>query len=304
VILGELSGDELARRARSGRLAMWCGPFVIRLTTPIASIVRGIALQYADYALAGEGEFADFHIEIGLPGALRRWLRPQAVFRFGGEEPLTPLGLDQAYALYEWALNYAIASNANQYLILHAGVVERGGRVLILPGPPGSGKSTLAAALVNRGWRLFSDELTLIDPAERLVTPLPRPVSLKNESVPIVARFAPAAVIGETAHNTQKGSVAHMKPATEHVRRASERAGPGWIVFPQFEAGASASLAPRPKPDTLLEIARNAFNYHMHRRAGFDALADFVAESRCLDFRYGDLDDAIAAFERLAAEAP
>jgi HprK-related kinase A len=303
VILSDLSGDELARRAQSGELALWCGPFVVRLTTSIAAIHRGIKLQYADFTLAADGEFADFHLELGLPSLIRRWLSPQVVFRFGDEEPLTPLGLDQAYALYEWALNWAIASHANQYLILHSAVVERGGRVLILPGPPGSGKSTLAAALASRGWRLFSDELTLIDPATRQVAPLPRPVSLKNESVLAILRYAPDAVIGEAAHNTQKGSVAHVKPRAEDVRRARETAGPGWIVFPHFKKDEAATLTPRPKPDTLLELARNSFNYHMHRRAGFDALADFVDGSACFDFRFGDLDHGVAAIEQMAAEA-
>jgi len=304
VKLSELSQSELARRASSGTLAIRCGPFVVRLKTPIPSIVRGIVLQYSEHVLADDGEFADFQLDLGLPSLLRRWLRPQAVFRFGGEEPLTPLGFDQAYALFEWALNWVIAQNANQYLILHAAVVEREGRVLILPGPPGSGKSTLSAALVHRGWRLFSDELTLIEPAARRVAPLPRPVSLKNESVPAILRFEPRAVIGEVAHNTLKGSVAHMKPLPEHVARAAEGAGPGWIVFPTFEEGHETELVPRAKPDTLLELARNSFNYHMHRRAGFDALADFVDGSACFDFRYGDLDGSVAAIERMAAEAP
>ena len=302
MILSELTGGELARRAQSGALALWCGPFVVRLTTPIAAIHRGLALQYADFTLADESQFADFHLELGLPSLVRRWLSPQVVFRFGAEEPLTPLGLDQAFALHEWALNWAIASNANHYLILHAAVVERQGRVLILPGPPGSGKSTLAAALVNRGWRLFSDELTLIDPALCRVAPLPRPVSLKNESIAVIGRFAPDAVIGEVAHNTQKGSVAHMKPPADDVRRAHEGAGPGWIVFPKFTAGADAMLVPRAQPDAVMELARNAFNYHMHGEAGFAALADFVDRSRCFDFRFGDLAAAVAAIERLAAE--
>lgn len=304
MILGQLSDGEVARRAALGSLAFWCGPFVVRVTTPIAAIHRGIALQYSDYTLAADGEFVDFHLEFVRPALLRRIIAPQAIFRYGDEEPLTPLGLDQAFALYEWALNWTIASGANQYLILHSAVVERGGRVLLLPGPPGSGKSTLAAGLVLRGWRLFSDELTLIEPATRHVQPLPRPVSLKNESLPAIRSFASEAVIGEIAHNTQKGSVGHMKPRRADVLRQREAAGPGWIVFPKFTEGAAAELTPRGKPDTLLELGRNAFNYHMHRRAGFEALADFVDRSGAFDFRFGSLEDGVAAIDRLAAEAP
>jgi HprK-related kinase A len=303
VILAELSDGEVARRAAQGALALWCGPFVVRVTTPLPAVHRGMVLQYSDHTLADDGEFADFHLELGRPSLLRRIVSPQVVFRYGDEAPLTPLGLDQAYALYEWALNWAIASNANQYLILHSAVVERGGRVLLLPGPPGSGKSTLTAGLVMRGWRLFSDELTLIEPASRRVAPLPRPVSLKNESLPAIRSFAPDAIIGEIAHNTQKGSVGHMKPRRDDVLRQREGAGPGWIVFPKFTEGAAAELAPRGKPDTLLELGRNAFNYHMHRGAGFEALADFVDRSGCYDFRFGSLEDGVAAIDRLVAEA-
>jgi HprK-related kinase A len=302
VILAELSSDEVARRARAGEMALWCGPFVVRLHSAIPSVARGLRLLYADHDVADSGEFADVKVGIAPPPGVRSWLRPQVEFVFDGERPMTPLALDQAFPLFEWALNWAIASTANHLLILHAAVIERDGRVLIMPGPPGSGKSTLAAALVNSGWRLFSDELTLID-CERLeVVPLPRPVSLKNQSIPTIKGLFPEAYLSDVVHNTQKGSVAHMRPLTAHIRRAAERAGPGWIVFPQYSRGAASALTERAKADTVMQLASNAFNYHIHGEAGFAALAAFVETSKCYDFAYSRLDEAIALFDRLAPQ--
>jgi HprK-related kinase A len=304
VILAELSSDEVARRARAGELALWCGPFVVRLVSAIPSVARGLHRLYADHDVAESHDFADVKVEIATPPGVRSWFRPQVEFVFDGDRPMTPLALDQAFPLFEWALNWAIATTANHLLILHAAVIERDGRVLIMPGPPGSGKSTLAAALVNSGWRLFSDELTLIDCERIEVVPLPRPVSLKNQSIPAIRSLFPEAYLSDVVHNTQKGSVAHMKPQTAHIQRAAERAGPGWIVFPQYSRGAASSLTERAKPDTLLQLASNAFNYHIHGEAGFTALASFVETSSCYDFAYSSLGEAIAVFDRLAPHGP
>jgi HprK-related kinase A len=133
--------------------------------------------------------------------------------------------------------------------------VERSGCALVLPGPPGSGKSTLCAALISRGWRLLSDELTLLDPVTANVVPLPRPVSLKNASIAAIRQFYPAAELGPPVHDTAKGSVAHLKAPTDSVRRASELARPRWIVLPRYETGASAHLAQLSKARTFMYLA-------------------------------------------------
>ncbi len=46
---------------------------------------------------------------------------------------------------------------------VHAGVVELGGRALLLPGSTKSGKSSLVAELLRHGAVYFSDEYALID---------------------------------------------------------------------------------------------------------------------------------------------
>lgn len=48
-------------------------------------------------------------------------------------------------------------------LPLHAGCVEMGGKAIAFAGASGAGKSTLIAALVQRGFRMLADDLTVVD---------------------------------------------------------------------------------------------------------------------------------------------
>jgi len=75
--------------------------------------------------------------------------------------------------------------------MLHAAVLEKNGRAVVLPGDPGAGKSTLTAALMLSGWRLLSDEITLVDRDDGLLVGLARPVSLKNASIDVIQRAFP-----------------------------------------------------------------------------------------------------------------
>ena len=268
----------------------------IRSTLP--EIARGIALLYAEHPVEADEAFADFQVRIARPRGLRRWVRPQVQFQFDGTPPFHPLPGDQAFPILEWGLNWCISAHCHQYLIVHAAAVERDGRALLLPAPPGSGKSTLCAALVHRGWRLLSDELALLDPATQAIVPLARPVSLKNASIDLIRRFAPEAVLGETVHDTLKGSVAHMKPPQDAVRRSLEPAAPRWIVMPRYEARAAAArLTPLARGQAFMQLADSAFNYHLHGRAGFELLADVVEGCECFELAYANLEEALAALE-------
>jgi HprK-related kinase A len=300
LIVAELSDHELEEQLAGPGLRLRTGPVVSRIQSRLPAVVRAIALHYAEYP-AEEGEsFADFHVRVGRPRNVRRWLRPQAQFYVDGNMPFTPLPLDQAFPMLEWGLNWCISAHCHQYLIFHAAVVERSGRALILPAPPGSGKSTLCAGLINRGWRLLSDELTLLDIASSRVVPVPRPVSLKNASIDVIRAYAPAAVIGPTVRDTTKGSVAHMRVPSDSVRRASETARPGWVVLPRYQAGAAARLTALSKARALIQLVDNAFNYSAHGREGFEFLAQFVDRCGCYEFVYGDLEEAAALFRNLA----
>jgi HprK-related kinase A len=296
-----LSLRQLSARLRCDGLVLQTGPFVFRLRSPHRRVAQGLAAMYADHALLPGDTLADFDVLIDDGVGLRRFVRRQARFIFDGRAVFEPLPADHAYALLEWAMNWCISSHAHQFLIVHAAVVERGGAAVILPAPPGSGKSTLCAGLLHSGWRLLSDELTLIDMHDGRVWPLCRPVSLKNESIAVIGSFAPEAGFSLVTHDTTKGDVVHMKVPTVQLQRQHEPARARWIVYPRFAKGTVAAMTTRPRAAALVDLARNAFNFGIQGEAGFDRLCSVVQGCACFDFSYGDLSQAVAAFDAMAS---
>ena len=283
---------------------MRVGPLVAEVRSPSPLVHAAISMLYSEHEVCELTDFADFRVSVYPSRGIRRWVKPQVEFGSDGSPPLKPLPADQAFPLLEWGLNWCIASHCHQYLMIHAAVIERRGRALVLPAPPGSGKSTLCAGLVACGWRLLSDEMTLIDIEGGQVVPLPRPISLKNQAIDVIGRFWPDAAMSTAVHDTVKGSVVHVRPPAESVRLSAQRAIPGWIVLPRYESGAATRLEPISRGAAFMQLLENSFNYSLHGRRGFEVLADFVGASQCYEFCYGgDLDEAARQFESLAAAA-
>lgn len=302
--ISDLSSAQLQQCLHQTGLSIRTGPFVTRVYTSLEAAAEGIGLLYADYPLATTDEFADFHISLSRPGGMRRWIKPQVLFLFDGTPTFKPLPVEQAFPMFEWGLNWCVSSHAHSYLIIHAAVLEKHGHAAILPAPPGSGKSTLCAALARNGWRLLSDELALINVADGMVVPLPRPVSLKNASIDIMRAYAPEAIFSRKVSDTMKGTVAHMQAPADSVARAGEPARPGWVIFPRYEAGTVTRLTALPKARAFMRAADNAFNYSLLGEHGFARLAALIDASSCHEFSYSKLDEAIDTFNRLQPPAP
>lgn len=78
------------------------------------------------------------------------------------------------------------------HLLLHAGVVERQGRAVVLAGGSGAGKSTLVLELVRRGFKLLSDDIAAIRLSDGLVEPFPRSLGMwAGGPLELESRIAP-----------------------------------------------------------------------------------------------------------------
>jgi len=276
------------------------GAFTIRLHSNLPDLPKLLSSLYAEYPLAQESIYADFHLRIDWQGAFRRFFRPQVQFWVDEETPFAPFPADTALPFLEWGLNWCVATRAHHYLMLHSGVLEKNNKALLLPAWPGSGKSTLCAALCHRGWRLLSDEFALIKPTDFSIVPFPRLIPLKNESIAVFRGFAPEAVMGPEYPKTRKGTVCHVRPPADSIDRADQTAQAHWIIFPKFQADAEMRLQSLPKARAFLKLADNSFNYEQIGRRGFDTVASLVDSSDCYLFQYSDLEQAIAQLNALA----
>lgn len=297
--VGELSLERFAARlAREGVAIRW-GPFVSRIVSTLPELAAPIHLLYADFPIEPPGGICDFHVCVRPRWRRPPWTERQVEFLLSGEPHLPPFPRRWALPMLEWGLNACVYRSAHQFLIIHAAVVERRGYALLLPGLPGAGKSTLCAALVAAGWRLLSDELTLLDPADGRVVPLVRPISLKNDAIEIVRQLAPNAIIGPRAIDTHKGTVAHVRPLPDSVRRGTEFACPRWIVTPQFTPGGRLHLAPKSKAATFISLGDNSLNYRILGETAFNAMVRLIDGCDCYSLTHASVREAVVTLEEL-----
>lgn len=291
--LGELSKADLLRHCRGDGLSWEVGPFAVRVKSDLSDVGRGLAFLYAEFPLLEPDSVVDAEILVRKKLPWARWVS----IRVDGATQYNWLPRKLVTPMIEWTMNVCVFQRPHQYFMVHAGVVANQGRAAILPGRAGSGKSTLSAALVQNGWRLLSDEVALIRPSDGMLQPVPRPISLKQESIDTIRRLAPGAVLGPEWPGTSKGTVAHLLPPPESVARAAETAEPHWLIFPAFDKGSATTLEPVTKATALMRTADNAFNYSVLGRQGFEMLAGLIDRCECFEFRYGDLQDALEKFD-------
>lgn len=276
------------------------GPFLFHIQSKLTDVAKSLHILYADHRVENDSEFADFHVGVDRVRGVRRYFFPEVTFYSDNSRPFFPTPSDSAAALLEWGLNWCISNFAHQYGLVHSAVLARDNNAMILPAPPESGKSTLCAAMACSGWRLLSDELALISPNSLDISPMVRPVGLKNNSIDIIRSRYPDQVIGPLSPRTPKGIVAHMRPPADSVEKADQTATPRWIVFPKFDPNAILSIEEKPKSRALMELARNTNNFHHLGEAAFGMLTKVVDQSACYDIKFSSVDDALSAVAQIA----
>lgn len=263
-------------------------PFCFELTTDIPLVSQNIKHIYPPSAFKNS-PCTDYFLSLKHGNGLRRFIRPQARFLADQHEPFKPVDLNHGFAVFEWGMNWCVATQEMRFVIIHAAVLEKDGKAVVFPAPPGSGKSTLTAWLAFNGWRLLSDEMALMLPGSQTVVPFVRPICLKNRSITLAKSWFPSARFSTIAKNTHKGDVVHLSPPSNSWENNTVPAQVVAIVFPRYDKNEALTVTQLNQAQAFSALAQNAFNFSLGGQAGFETIVQLVEKSQCFEACYNDV---------------
>jgi HprK-related kinase A len=293
--LKELGWKLASDRLYSDGLGIDIGIASFRVQSKLTDVRKIFYELYSDYSIIDSTQPTDFQVCIAEPASLRRWYKPQINFSLDNYSPFLPLPRSQAYPLLEWGMNWCMAAHKHNYLLIHGAILEKNGEAIIFPAPPGSGKSTLCAYLANTGWRLLSDEMTVINIQTGLAHPFVRPICLKNNSIDLVKSWFPNVVVSNIARDTAKGDVAHVKPPEQSVRDIRNTTKVRAIVLPHFTPDKQLDVYALNKCESYQALSSNAFNEGILGVDGFNTMTRLIEQTDTVEIYYNDLE-AVSEF--------
>ena len=197
-------------------------------------------------------------------------------------------------SLVQW-LNQQ-ATNPEYAVMSHAGGVERGGVACVLPAHMESGKTTLTTGLVRKGFAYLTDEAVAFDWETGEIDPYPKPLSIDPGSQFLFRELTPPLPPGVEATDSAQWQI---PPSAIRPDAVGTRCWARYVVFPNYEEGATTLLQPIGRAEGLVELAKNTFQFREHPRRGLDSLARVIRDVDCYRLTVGDLDRACELIDDL-----
>jgi hypothetical protein len=140
----------------------------------------------------------------------------------------------------------------------------------------------------------------MVRPHDGQLAPHPRPISLKNEAIDMMAKVLPDAYLSERFDDPARGVAAFMRPPSQAIAAAAATAAPALVVFPAYRPDAAFELKPIERAQAFSRLIQSSANYLTLLESGFETLANLVEACDHYTLDYRSLDDAVGALENLS----
>lgn len=281
--------------------ALELAPFKFHINTSSSHLYHQLSDLYPSEILIAKDLDSIYDFKVSYKS---RFWQPSGSMAFQlGHQHFRYADPSQAVPMFEWGLNWCVATYQSRFLCIHAAVLEKNGAAVILPAPPGSGKSTLCAMMMLQGWRLLSDEHCMVDPHSGVIVPCVRPLSLKNNSLAVINRLFPDAGLYQKTEKTHKGTMAYLQPTAISWQNREVTAEPRLVIFPKFNAAVQGlSGYALTQSHLFMQLAVNSFNYSVMGQTGYNTLCRLSSAVEGYCFEYNDGQLAINEIEALLNE--
>lgn len=199
-------------------------------------------------------------------------------------------------------LEYLIRAETDSPAV-HAALLSKDGRGVVIVGPSFAGKSTLATALWRSGWSLMADDVVFLDPAACAASPAPRRVSLRFESRELIGdELWNDIAATPSCIRTWKGLYFHPHEVagSDRIRETPLTA----IFFLARREVMTPSAQARAINPAKAALALVPYAMNIRTRPLMESVAmlsPIVASAKVFDLGRGPLDSMVSAVERCVA---
>jgi hypothetical protein len=182
---------------------------------------------------------------------------------------------------------------------VHAALLARNGRAVIIPGTSGAGKSTLTLCLLRAGFEFGGDDLCFITPDDDVmrVFSFPDEIDVAEKTV----EFFPELGFLRGTQRRPGAAKWPLLPEQVYPIRFVNECAPSVLVFPHIADSEESRLEPIRSADALLELVPNVLLTDADAsQAHLDALGQLIRLSQCWRLSTGrDFDRIPGMLNRL-----